>query len=342
MMNRQTFATIAAVAASLTVGGAGAMAQEAGNSPVERDRSPGWLEAPNFNQAIQSYQGSVRARDLTIRCQVQLDGSVTDCTVTDDAGGVVSGGLSRTLTDPLSTVRMSPAIRNGEPVVAPVQIPFSIRIETLPPMGSVIDPVWVEAPTPDQIREARPAGAEEIYGTATVQCRLGDDGRPRACDVLHDRPFNRGFGEAARQLAPLFLTRSGLPAGVSPEQARVKLHFVFPNSETVGDYSALRRAPWMAVPDEADLSRLFPAQARARGISEGRATAECVVQDDGHLGQCDVHGVTPEGVGFEQAVRDIAAMFAVSPWLREGRPSAGRRVRLPFLFVDPEAPPPAN
>lgn len=334
MMNRQTLTAIALVTGALA---SSATAQEPGSAPVPADRSAGWLETPNFNQAIQSYQGSVRARDLTIRCQVQVDGSVTDCAVTDDAGGVVSGGLARAMTAPLSTVRMSPAIRNGQPVASAVQIPFSIRIETLPPTGSVIDPVWVEAPTPEQIRAARPAGTEEVYGRATVQCRLSDEGRPRDCNVLYERPFNRGFGDAARTLAPLFLTRSGLPAGVSLEQARVKLDFTFPNSETVGDYSALRRAPWTAVPDEADLERLFPAEARARGISEGRATAECVVQDDGYLGQCDIHDVTPAGVGFEQAVRDIAAMFAVSPWLSEGRPSAGRRVRLPFLFIDPAA-----
>ena len=339
MINRQIVAATVLVAMSLASGATGARAQETGSPAVEADRSPGWLEPPNFNQTIQSYQGTLRNRDLTIRCQVEADGSVSDCAVTDDTGGVVSGGLARALTAPLSTVRMSPAIRDGQPVAAPVQIPFSIRIETLPPTGSVIDPVWVEAPAPGEIQEARPAGADEVYGRATVQCRLGDDGRPRDCNVLYERPFNQGFGEAARRLAPLFLTRSDLPAGVSSAQARVKIDITFPNSETVGDYSPLRRAPWMAVPDEADLERLFPAVARSRGISEGRATAECIVQDDGHLGQCELYDVTPAGVGFEQAVRDIAAMFAVSPWLREGRPSAGRRVRLPFLFVDPGAAP---
>lgn len=339
MMNHRMSMAIALVAGAMATG---ATAQEAGRSSVQADRSAGWIESPNFNQAIQGYQGSIRARDLTIRCQVQVDGSVTDCAVTDDTGGVVSGGLARALTATLSTVRMSPAIRNGQPVASAVQIPFSIRIETLPPTGSVIDPVWVEAPTPHQVRDARPAAAADVYGSATVQCRLGDDGRPRDCNVLYERPLNRGFGDAARDLAPLFLTRSALPAGVSREQARVKLNFTFPNSETVGNYSALRRAPWIAVPDEADLERLYPAEARARGISEGRATAECVVQDDGHLGQCDIHDVTPAGVGFEQAVRDIAATFAVSPWLPEGGPSAGRRVRLPFLFIDPGAASPVD
>lgn len=342
MKNHQVMAASFAVAASLTLVGTGASAQEAGNSPIQGDRSAGWLEMPNFNQALQGYQGTVRARDLTIRCQVQVDGAVTDCGVTDDAGGVVSGGLARALTAPLSTVRMSPAIRNGEPVAAPVQIPFSIRVETLPPTGMVIDPVWIEAPAPDQIRDARPHGIDDVYGRATVQCRLGDDGRPRDCNVLFDRPHNRGFGEAARQLAPLFLTSSGLPGGVTREQARVKLDFAFPNSETVGDYSPLRRPQWLAVPDEGDMARLFPAEARARGISEVRATAECVVQDDGHLGECDVHDVTPQGLGVEQAASKVAELFAVSPWLREGGPSAGRTVRLPLLLVDPGAPPQAE
>ncbi len=45
------------------------------------------------------------------------------------------------------------------------------------------------------------------------------------------------------------------------------------------------------------LASLFPATARRAGI-EGAATVACVIRRDGTLGDCEVVGENPQGLGF--------------------------------------------
>ncbi|MFN4091388.1 MAG: hypothetical protein ACK4FG_00665 [Brevundimonas sp.] len=277
----------------------------------------------------------MRDRDLTARCRAEVDGTLSNCVITDDNGGIVERTLSRSMQETLNQARMYPAMENGQPVVASVQIPVALRFDTYAPTGlRIADPFWMEAPSPDQIQAARPPEAGDRYGSARLDCGLAPDGRPRDCQVGMDRPLNRGFGEAAMQLAPLFRLEMRMPEGKTYADVRVTIDVSFPNAETVGDGSPLRNPTWVATPSAEVLAERFPAVARAQGIREGRATAACIVQADGHLGECEVSDASPAGVGFETTAAEIAPMFAVSPWQNSGSPTAGRRMRLPFVFVD--------
>ena len=68
-------------------------------------------------------------------------------------------------------------------------------------------PHWLSLPTRAQMDTAYPtAGARAggVTGTATLDCRIGADGRMADCMIADEAPRGRGFGEAALKLVPDF------------------------------------------------------------------------------------------------------------------------------------------
>ena len=78
--------------------------------------------------------------------------------------------------------------------------------------------------------------------------------------------------------------------------------------------SATARLPPLKIlksPSPEALARLFPATARRAGV-EGGATLACVIRRDGSLGDCEVTGENPRGLGFGEAAREAMAYYQVS------------------------------
>lgn len=78
--------------------------------------------------------------------------------------------------------------------------------------------------------------------------------------------------------------------------------------------SATARLPPLKIlksPSPEALARLFPATARRAGV-EGGATLACVIRRDGSLGDCEVTGENPRGLGFGDAAREAMAYYQVS------------------------------
>jgi TonB family protein len=91
---------------------------------------------------------------------------------------------------------------------------------------------------------------------------------------------------------------------------------------------------WVAKPVAADITRFYPAAAKATKL-EGSATITCRVDDEGRLGQCQLLREAPEGAGFGQAALSLADTFQMKPLDKEGRATAGQDVRIPFKFALP-------
>lgn len=95
---------------------------------------------------------------------------------------------------------------------------------------------------------------------------------------------------------------------------------------------ALVAAPdWILRPSGAEVARVYPAAARALGLS-GRALLTCRVAGDGRLADCAVKAQDP---AFGDAALQLAAAFQMAARAKDGAPTAGGQVRIPILFRPP-------
>lgn len=126
-------------------------------------------------------------------------------------------------------------------------------------------------------------------------------------------------------------TMLGVPVAVDPPPAR-------PMPATIVAPS------WLELPDAIDFSRRYPPEARRAGVN-GRAVLDCLVATNGRIA-CTVVSEEPTGHGFGEAALLISRNFRMAPSTRDGRPTAGGRIRLPIRFAiarppaqDPPSPP---
>jgi TonB family protein len=93
---------------------------------------------------------------------------------------------------------------------------------------------------------------------------------------------------------------------------------------------------WSSRPTGADLVRLYPADAIARGLG-GMVLMQCRVERGGDLTDCGILREGPQGAGFGAAALQMAPLFRMKPMSRNGKPVAGGVVRIPIRFLVPEA-----
>jgi hypothetical protein len=107
-------------------------------------------------------------------------------------------------------------------------------------------------------------------------------------------------------LLAAFVAALGLSGGLSGAEAQ--------GQGQIQAQSPPARLPPLKVlksPSPEALARLFPATARTAGV-EGGATVACVIRRDGTLGDCEVTGENPRGLGFGEAARAAMAHYQVS------------------------------
>lgn len=80
----------------------------------------------------------------------------------------------------------------------------------------------------------------------------------------------------------------------------------------------------------------YPSLAQEQGIG-GRATVECLVQEDGRTA-CEVTEETPAGMGFGAAALRMSEDWRIAPRTQAGDSTTGGRIRRTLVF-EPGPPP---
>lgn len=174
-----------------------------------------------------------------------------------------------------------------------------------------------------------PAAAQEqgLGGTAVLECLVGDEGR-LACDVVEETPAGMGFGAAAVRTSASWRIAAHTRAGVPTAGGRIRRTVVFepgPPVRVLVDPPSVNGYRWEEQPSASDYARLYPREARRRGLS-GYVTISCIVNDSYGL-DCEVANEEPYGVGFGDATLRIAEKFRIATHTDSGEPTRGGTVR---------------
>lgn len=98
--------------------------------------------------------------------------------------------------------------------------------------------------------------------------------------------------------------------------------------------SVITNPDWLRIPKREDLAKYYP-KAAAKEDLAGSGFLACAVSAEGRLIDCKAEKVSPEGVGFAEAILAAAEVYRMRPLLIDGRPAAGGTVRLPMNFLLP-------
>jgi len=216
-----------------------------------------------------------------------------------------------------------------------------------------IAPPPTPAPRPDAdglIWEVRPPLGDltsfqisDYRMVVQLRCRVAN-GALVACAQVVDTPT--AFLEAASRAASA-ARLAPLDQGGQPTDGReIVVRITFPIPVAIDPSPAPPTAiiltsanvEWLERPDSARISLLYPVQAFRQGLS-GQAILDCIVDAEGRLA-CLILSEEPAGQGFGEAAIRASRLFRMAPETRDGRRTAGGRVRIPirFDFTPPSAP----
>ncbi|MBN8552239.1 MAG: energy transducer TonB [Caulobacterales bacterium] len=309
----------------------------------EGRRTPvAWLERPSPEaiRAVLPTAALIRgiSGEVVLSCLVTVDGVARDCEAQrEDPEGMGFGAAAILLS---RQFLLRPARLDGVPVEGRMATTIIFEVDPRGGFGRrrsyLTNPAWLAAPTRAQMDAAFPDPDRGNEGRAVLDCGISTDGELQNCRTLSEVPRGRGFGRAARSL-----TRHFRLAPFDDDSVRVQVPFQFdlPGTRAArGDNNVMANPDWRSLPDTPSVIETFPEQARTQGFSEGRATVTCRIEPTGATADCVADPADPPGVGFEEAAVTLAALFAINPWSRDGRPFQSERVRIPFRFVDPPPP----
>ena len=89
---------------------------------------------------------------------------------------------------------------------------------------------------------------------------------------------------------------------------------------------------WTSTPTNANIQQIYPLEARRIG-TPGRATIQCVVQEEGGLRPCTVTSETPAKMGFGEAALKAAPFYQMKTETPDGRPTRGALVNVTVDFT---------
>ncbi len=201
---------------------------------------------------------------------------------------------------------------------------FMIRGNTLNRRNitMVDNPVWVAAPTFDDLAHAYPPRAGGMEGYAVAHCELLRSGALTNCQATKETPENHGFGKAATTLARRFKVDPDIATARPHDDLWVDVPIRFPPPGPAPDRS-VTSPRWVAGFDPDEALALYPPEAAAKGVAAGRGVARCVVAPGGTLTDCAPQPGDPDGLGFSEAAVKLAATMRMNPWTADASPVDG-------------------
>lgn len=328
-----------------------ALAATAIHGPAAAQDAPAnWLKKPTAWDLMAVWPAKAlkdgNGGRAVISCIVSLQGALRSCRVESETPvGAGFGGAALALAPQLL---MTPARKNGQPVVSSVNIPITFPAPDKA-TGSHIRPAtddgfrrdrliakmpWKQAPSYAETLAAYPAKArtEKKAGFAALDCNITRAGGLSGCNIIREEPRGYGFGQAARSLATRFVGPATDSAGQSLERARTQVSFTFAPEALGATSPIIGRPNWTSIPQVGDLAAVIPAQARKAGVFKARVVMSCTVGPTGSLEACEAQSEDPAGLGYAGAALALARTFRLAVWSDEGLPTIGGTVRVPIRF----------
>lgn len=186
----------------------------------------------------------------------------------------------------------------------------------------VNNPVWVEAPTFEDLAQAYPSKAGGVEGYAVAHCELMRSGALEGCQITKESPEGRGFGKAAEALSRKFKVDPAIAAARPHEDLWVDVSIRFPPPGQAPDRS-VESPRWVAGFDPDEALAVYPPEAAAKGVATGQGVARCVVAANGGLTDCRPEPGNPDGLGFSEAAVKLASSMRMNPWTPDASPVDG-------------------
>jgi TonB family protein len=186
-------------------------------------------------------------------------------------------------------------------------------------------PVWAAAPGFDDVAAAYPARAAGAEGYVVLHCQVLRTGDLKSCAAVKETPGGLDFAKAALPLAAKFKVIPELAVPPSSQPLFVDIPIRLPPPAAEADRT-IATPHWLT--DIAAAPSVFPPQAAARGVTSGVGVVECVVGAEGAVTQCAPQPAAPDGLGFSEAVAQLASTLKVALWSDDAGPVYGGKLRL--------------
>jgi TonB family protein len=187
------------------------------------------------------------------------------------------------------------------------------------------NPVWAVAPGFDDVAGAYPPKAGGAEGYVVEHCQVTPTGDLKNCAPVKETPDGLDFARAALPLAYKFKVIPALAVSPDKKPLWVDIPIRLPPPQAQQDRT-VAQPHWLT--DLAAAPTAFPPQAAARGVTRGVGVVDCVVGPGGTLTQCAPGPGAPAGLGFSEAVAEIASSLKVAIWSDDAGPVLGGQVRL--------------
>ncbi|NGM51458.1 TonB family protein [Caulobacter sp. 602-2] len=221
---------------------------------------------------------------------------------------------------------------------------------------------WAKTPSGGDMAAAYPDRAmrEGVGGKATLSCKVTTDGLLAECVVASSTPDGYGFDQAAMLLSQGFQMQTPVPARYAEPDARATIPIVFqaPPGQSMrrgvlkgfGDGTIVLTRLKDGETPEGPVARCGEARCSVgmvvwaerpagpdavaildrAGRTDGLTLADCDIAKDGRLTTCDYRGV--DDPKAKAAAAEAVSRMRAAPQTREGSPTAGAHVQIPFQW----------
>jgi TonB family protein len=296
------------------------------------DSAPGqadWAKAYPVEAAKAGVAGAVK-----MKCAATAAGLLANCAVVEESpSGQGFGAAALSLA---TGMVLKPTDASGSPVAGrDLMVPVKFDPAMLRGPGTIIgQPDWLRRPNDEEMGNFYPTDAGRAGGKTAIDCVVTTRGLLEKCAVVRESPSGHGLGKAALAMSAIFvmrpMTRDGMPVGGG--KVEIPIHFVA-GAEDSPSVTVIRAAPWMSVPDAAQLSEAFPKAAVGK-VPFAHVVLRCAIGANGGVRDCTPVSVTPDNRGFAAAATSLASDFKAYP---DAKRDQIRRLRIdiPFDFRDP-------
>lgn len=193
---------------------------------------------------------------------------------------------------------------------------------------------WKSKPDGSELTRYFPSQAldRQVSGRVTLSCTARADGRVVDCEVVSERPYYMGFGEAAIRAmeAKAVMTPAIKDGKLTDSKIRIPLTIVAPS----GNAPYIIYDPiWETAPTFDEVAAAWPAGAEE---AEGTAALRCSLRKSGLLDDCIIAARSRDVFG--SAARSLAPRFKMRIDQQEGVKFANSDVVISFRFINPASP----